>query len=42
MAKKEFAVFGLGEFGSSIAVTLEESGCQVLAVDSREDRVQNI
>lgn len=42
MAKKEFAVFGLGEFGSSIAVTLEESGCQVLAVDSREERVQNI
>jgi len=25
MAKKEFAVFGLGEFGSSIAITLEES-----------------
>ena len=24
MAKKELAVFGLGEFGSSIAVTLEE------------------
>lgn len=42
MAKKEFAVFGLGEFGSSIAVTLEENGCQVMAVDKDEERVQSI
>ena len=42
MAKKEFAVFGLGEFGSSIAIALEENGCQVLAVDSNEEKVQEI
>lgn len=40
MAKKEFAVFGLGEFGSSIAMTLEENGCQVMAIDRNEERVQ--
>ena len=39
MSKKEFAV---GEFGSSIAITLEESGCQVLAVDRNEERVQSV
>ncbi|QNM04300.1 potassium channel family protein [Qiania dongpingensis] len=42
MAKKEFAVFGLGEFGSSIAIALEENGCQVMAIDSNEARVQEI
>ena len=42
MAKKEFAVFGLGEFGSSIAIALEENGCQVLAVDSNQEKVQEI
>ncbi len=42
MAKKEFAVLGLGEFGSSIAIALEENGCQVMAVDRDEERVQDI
>ncbi|MCD2492198.1 TrkA family potassium uptake protein [Lacrimispora sp. NSJ-141] len=42
MAKKEFAVFGLGEFGSSIAIALEENGCQVMAIDRNEARVQEI
>ena len=42
MAKKEFAVFGLGEFVSSIAIALEENGCQVLAVDSNQEKVQEI
>ena len=42
MAKTEFAVFGLGEFGSSIAIALEENGCQVLAVDSNQEKVQEI
>lgn len=40
MAKKEFAVFGLGEFGSSIAIALEENGCQVMAIDRDEEKVQ--
>lgn len=40
--KKEFAVLGLGEFGSSLAIALENNGCQVLAVDRDEERVQQI
>ncbi|MGO5166095.1 MULTISPECIES: potassium channel family protein [unclassified Candidatus Paralachnospira] len=42
MSKKEFAVFGLGEFGSSIAMALEDNGCQVLAIDRNETRVQEV
>ena len=33
-------VIGLGRFGASIALTLEELGTDVLAVDSRDDLVQ--
>lgn len=33
-------VIGLGRFGASIALTLEELGTEVLAVDSRDDLVQ--
>ena len=39
---KSFAVLGLGRFGSNIARTLEEYGAQVLAVDSREEKVEEI
>ena len=38
--KKEFGVFGLGDFGKSIAMTLAQSGCQVMAVDMNAERVQ--
>ena len=38
MAKKEFAVFGLGEFGRSVALTLAKNGCQVLAVDWKVEK----
>ncbi|MCH4177900.1 MAG: TrkA family potassium uptake protein [Streptococcaceae bacterium] len=37
--KKNFVVIGLGRFGSSIVRTLVESGHEVLAIDSNEDRV---
>lgn len=37
--KKQYAVFGLGSFGRSVAVTLQELGCEVVAVDKRMDRV---
>ncbi|MDR1568386.1 MAG: TrkA family potassium uptake protein [Streptococcaceae bacterium] len=37
--KKSFAVIGLGRFGSSIVTTLAETGHEVLAIDSNEDRV---
>jgi trk system potassium uptake protein len=39
---KKFAVIGLGRFGTSIAERLAEKGQQVLAIDNREDLVQNI
>lgn len=42
MAKKQFAVIGLGRFGTSVAKTLYALGNDVLAVDSDEDMVQNI
>lgn len=42
MARKSFAVFGLGEFGQSVALTMVKNGYDVLAVDKRTDRVQEI
>lgn len=36
MANKNFAVFGLGRFGRSVALTLEEMGYNVLGVDRDE------
>ncbi|MEW5954475.1 MAG: TrkA family potassium uptake protein [Bacillota bacterium] len=36
---KQFAVIGLGRFGSSMAITLSKMGYDVLAVDTNEDRV---
>lgn len=42
MAHKEFAVFGLGNFGRSVAETLANSGCEVLAVDKDEEKINDI
>lgn len=42
MLKKEFVVFGLGHFGKSVALTLAESGCEVLIVDNDETTVQEM
>lgn len=46
MAKKnkerQFAVLGLGHFGTSVALTLHELGYQVLGVDSDEEIVQDL
>jgi trk system potassium uptake protein TrkA len=39
---RQFAVIGLGRFGSSVARTLEERGFEVLAVDSDEEKVAEI
>jgi len=39
---RQFAVIGLGRFGSSVAKTLSEQGYQVLAIDVSEQIVQNI
>lgn len=40
--KKQFAVIGLGRFGTSVALTLQQLGHDVLAIDSDEDQVQKI
>lgn len=42
MVKKEFLVLGLGKFGMSVAKTLAKMGCQVVAVDRNEEKVQDI
>ena len=42
MGKKEFVVFGLGRFGKSVALTLAESGCEVLVVDDNEEKIHDI
>jgi len=39
---KQFAVIGLGRFGSSLATTLAERGQQVLAIDKNEELVHNV
>ncbi len=37
--KKQFAVIGLGRFGSAVCSTLHNSGYEVLAIDQEEKRV---
>jgi len=39
---RQVAVIGLGRFGSSVARTLAQSGCEVLAVDADAERVKGI
>lgn len=40
--KKQFLVAGLGLFGTSVALTLQEMGYDVLGVDNDESVVQNL
>lgn len=42
MPKKQFAIIGLGRFGTSVAQYLAGVGYEVLAVDDNEDRVQEV
>lgn len=42
MDRKQYAVIGLGKFGTAVALTLAEAGRQVLAVDNLEERVQEV
>jgi trk system potassium uptake protein TrkA len=37
---KQFAIIGLGRFGTSVASTLSKAGYEVLAIDANEERVQ--
>ncbi len=39
---KKFGVFGLGDFGQSVAIALAKNGCEVLAVDIHEENIQDI
>lgn len=42
MTKKNFAVLGLGRFGTAVALTLSNMGHNVLAVDPHEECVANV
>lgn len=42
MTRKQFLVIGLGQYGLSVASALADMGCEVVAVDINEERVQNI
>lgn len=42
MSEKIYAVIGLGQFGMTVAKTLEEANCEVLAVDINEEKVQEV
>lgn len=42
MKKKQFAVLGIGNFGSSVANSLAGAGYDVLAVDSDEERLSRL
>ena len=32
--KKQYAVFGLGSFGESVAIELQKLGCEVVVIDA--------
>lgn len=40
--RKQYAVFGLGSFGESVAVTLQELGCEVVVVDNHMERIEDV
>jgi trk system potassium uptake protein TrkA len=40
--KKQYVVFGAGRFGRSIAVTLQQLGCEVIVVDKNPEIIQEI
>ena len=42
MAKKQYAVIGMGRFGSSVARELSDLGFEVLAIDVSEQKIQEV
>jgi len=42
MHKKQFVVLGMGKFGSSVATTLADCGCEVLVIDDDEERINEV
>lgn len=41
MIRKQYAIIGLGRFGTSIAYRLHEAGQEILGIDVSEERVEN-
>lgn len=41
-AKKQFAIIGMGRFGTSVAKSLSKMGFEVLAIDSSEQKIQDV
>lgn len=39
---KKFAVIGMGNFGLSLAMQLEENGCEVIGIDSSKQQVEAV
>ena len=42
MKDKSFAVIGLGQFGTTLALTLAEAHCDVMVIDAKEEHIQEI
>ncbi|MGF7029361.1 trk system potassium uptake protein TrkA [Paenibacillus mucilaginosus] len=42
MKMRQFSVIGLGRFGSSLAMTLMNEGCEVLGIDKNEEIINNM
>lgn len=42
MALRQFIVIGIGQFGESVVRTLAAEGCEVVAIDRTEDRIQDV
>lgn len=42
MKDKSFAVIGLGQFGMTLAVALADADCDVLAIDEKEENIQEV
>ena len=40
--EKQYAVLGLGSFGESVALTLQNMGCDVLVMDDSYEKIQDI
>lgn len=40
--KKQYVVFGAGKFGGSLAVTLQQLGCDVILVDKDPEAIQSL
>ncbi|MDO4556027.1 MAG: TrkA family potassium uptake protein [Lachnospiraceae bacterium] len=42
MMTEGYAILGLGRFGKTVALTLAEAGFQVMAVDIRDEKIQEV